>query len=474
VPWLFAGSAQGQSRPCIENLIDQVYVGGQITPRLAESYEWSADYLALTLHLRKGVKFHDGTDFNATAVKWNLDHGKAANLNGSEVISAITVVDDYTVKITLTQYRSTWLAKLAGTGGQSYIGCMISPTSFDKLGLEVSRWNPVGTGPMKFKSFVRDTRLQYVRNDDYWGGKPYVDGVTYTFIADPVTAQMAFQAGEASALSITGKDYILLHDLVPKGYPAVISPGLGYILVPSGGKPNSAFSNVKVRQALEYAIDKQKICDTVFYGNTLARYQEALPRTTAYIKDFAGRQYDPAKAKALLAEAGFPTGFKTHLYCGSHLAGSDTAAVQAYMKAVGIDADLQLVNPAKWVEMETNGWEEGVMQSPQGLTPDFGYDLERYWVKPAAPNWQRGIYWDTVWRPAELEVMINKYLVMPAGTPDQIAAGQNINKYMWEQVMNVPVWEHKACLVLQPFVHDSHYNEMVSGWNFKTVWFSGK
>src|SRR3989304_1139692 len=129
--------------------------GEQLYPQLATDWKISSDAKTLTLSLRKGVKFHDGTDFNAAAVKWNMEKRKAAKLGDYEEVTSIAIIDDYTIQLNLSGFRNTSLVTLWFTGGQIY-----SPTAYERNGKDWAMWNAVGTGPFKFVSYQKDQLLR--------------------------------------------------------------------------------------------------------------------------------------------------------------------------------------------------------------------------------------------------------------------------------------------------------------------------
>ncbi len=162
--------------------------------------------MLITFTLRKGVKFHDGTDFNAEAVKFNLEAKKAAKMSGTEDWSSIDILDDYTVRINLLQYVNTALARFT-----AIYGAMVSPTAFKKNGIDWARWNPVGTGPFQFVGFERDVSAKYKRFEGYWQkGKPYLDGVEYLYIKDPMTQSATMEAKEAHVLNTEGGNKLMI------------------------------------------------------------------------------------------------------------------------------------------------------------------------------------------------------------------------------------------------------------------------
>jgi ABC-type transport system substrate-binding protein len=136
---------------------------GELKPWLAESYKVADDLTSITFNLRKGVKFQDGTDFNAQAAKWNLDNQIQAKRQ--PYWKSVEVIDDYTIRLNLTQWQNSILSFLADETDS----WMVSPAAFQKNGIDWMRKNPVGTGPFKFVSFASDTGLKTVRNPDYWG-----------------------------------------------------------------------------------------------------------------------------------------------------------------------------------------------------------------------------------------------------------------------------------------------------------------
>ena len=194
-----------------------------------------------------------------------------------------------TVKITLSKYTNVLLTRFAGGGG-----VQVSPTAFKTKGIEWARWNPVGTGPFEFVSFERDVRTKYKRFDGYWQkGKPYLDGVEYVYIKDPMTQAAAMQAGEAQVLNTeTGK---MAADLKAAGLNVITADTGTVVLIPDSVNADSPLANKKVREAVEYAIDKEAIAKAKSYGFWGAAYQLPNVGTMAYIKNFQGRRYNPQR-----------------------------------------------------------------------------------------------------------------------------------------------------------------------------------
>jgi peptide/nickel transport system substrate-binding protein len=190
-------AATSYTRPVLESLLS-VTRDGEILPKLAVSWKIAADGKSMIIGLRKGVKFHDGSDFNAAVCKWNLD--MIIEAKKTTDWTSIDVVDDYTIRINVKQYKNTMLSNLAIGMTQQ-----ISKASFDKNGLEWTRSNPVGTGPFILESHERDAKYVFKKNPDYWEtGKPYLDGVEFIVLPDQTVQKLAFQKGDIHRIAVSG------------------------------------------------------------------------------------------------------------------------------------------------------------------------------------------------------------------------------------------------------------------------------
>jgi peptide/nickel transport system substrate-binding protein len=459
------------------SMIEPLYsmsADGKVTYFLATGLQWSSDYKTVTIKLRKGVKFHDGTDFNAQVAIWNWDRAMAAKVDGTENVESYKAIDDYTIQMTCKQYINAWAQKPGIP-----LGFIISSSWVEKMGVDYVNWHPCGTGPFKFVEYKENEYLQVERFDGYWGDRPHLDGIKYLFIADPVTAQISFQAGEGDVISVMSGGPKMAHDLIPLGFKVDAPPGgLGTCFIPSVTNPDSPLANAKVRQAIEYALDKVKIAKNVGLGYYSALYQYAGPVEAPFDPNFKGRVYDPVKARQLLAEAGYPTGFKTKLICGTHLAGDELAAMQANLKDVGIDAEIELVSVPKWIELETNGWPEGLLETPTSLGSDYGTLILRYLIKPLQPNWYRGLYWDSLYRPDAFQTLLEQYMVIPdQSSQAAIDKGREIVKMIYDQASIIPLYESLGMggiFITQPWVHDRTVNAPPNSWNYTGTWISSK
>jgi len=333
---------------------------GDVYPWLAESYDVASDMMSITFKLREGIKFHDGSDFNAEVVKWNLDNWIDAK--AQPFWKSVDIVDEYTVRVNLTTWRNT--VPLSFCEGIAPV-FMISKEAFDTNGLEWVQINPVGTGPFIFESFVPDVSLKAVKNPDYWvEGKPYLDAIETIFVGDPVTAKMVLQSGDAD---MGGTSLNNIAEYEGLGFDVQLTTEAIWVLVPDTANPDSPWANQKVREAVEYAIDRESIAESLGYGYLKAPYQIAPRSSLAYDPNFSWeRKYDPEKAKQLLAEAGYPGGFDTTIIIFPPSGDDYILAVQAYLSQVGIKVDLEHTDFGKWgTYMGPGSWpENSVLYSP--------------------------------------------------------------------------------------------------------------
>lgn len=362
------------SVPAIETLIRFDEKGFPTVPVLATSWKLSNDKLAITLALRKGVKFHDGEDFNAEAVKANLELTRVSpNAPSLKIITSVDVVDTYTVRLNLSQYDPTIFNTLASGALPAGI---ISPAAIKK-GKDFCLTHPVGTGPFKMTSFQRDVSLRFEKFDGYWQkGKPYLDAIEWVFIADRVSAQMAFKAGQGQV--IYGINPADADDLKTAGkYVIAMTPSGGFGIAGDSANPKSPFADIRVRRAIEYAINKEAIAKGMGYNFYWVANQPATAVNWYYNPKIAGYPYNPKKAKELLAQAGYRNGLKTRMIIATTNPKDVYVAIQNNLAEVGIDAKLEVVTPANYAEIMLNGWENSLLyyNHPTGVGMDPAMSL---------------------------------------------------------------------------------------------------
>jgi len=360
--------------PVIERLNEWDENGNPI-PVLAESWEGDPVKKTIIWHLRKGVKFHDGTDFDAEALRWNYQIAiDAKRQTDGKYVTSMEVLDKHTLKMNLSDYN--YMMTLENLSWR----ISISPTAFKKAGggdieksKEWARTNAVGTGPFKIVDFKRDTYIKYVRNDNYWRkGMPYYDGIESRWIPDPMTASAMMEAGEADMWMDTGDIENILR-LEDKGFKANWRLQYVWTLLPNSSDPNSPLSKKKVREALEYAIDRPTVAKMIGLGKYEALQQIVPSSWPGYVQGYNPRSYNPEKAKQLLAEAGYPNGFKTSILTGERSRDAATA-IKAYLEAIGLEVKLDVADMGRYfASVFGTGWSDLVFAA-HGINPS-GTDI---------------------------------------------------------------------------------------------------
>ncbi|MGI9355020.1 MAG: ABC transporter substrate-binding protein [Rhizobiaceae bacterium] len=324
--------------------LTRINANGEVKPALAESWEISEDGKTYTFKLRSGVKYHDGSDFDAEDVKFALDRARAeGSVNAQKALFAaidnVEVVDPTTVGVTLSAPTGNFLFNM-GWGD----AVIVAPES-----AEGNKANPVGTGPFKFDKWAKGSSLDLVRNDAYWGEKVALEKATFKFIADPAAALSAMLAGDVDAFAnFPAPESIPQLEADPRFKVVVGSTEGETILTTNNAKP--PFDNVKVRQAIAHAIDRKAIIDGAMFGQGTPIGTHFAPHHPAYV-DLVGKyEYNPDKAKALLAEAGHGDGIKATLKLPPpSYARRGGEIIAAQLRDVGIDLEIIPVEWGVWV-----------------------------------------------------------------------------------------------------------------------------
>jgi ABC-type transport system substrate-binding protein len=327
---------------------------------IAESWKIDQTAKTLTLNIRKGVKFHDGTPCDAKAIAWNMQLAKDAKVLYYTYIATMDVLDDYTLRLNLSQLDITTITMMSSMG-------MISPTAYQNSGTTDdarkawARINPVGTGPYKFVEFKRDTYVKFTRNDNYWRtGKPYIKNVTIQIIPDLMVSSALLQSGDADCWWSNANITTTALDLEKNKRFGVNwwTGGISYFILFNSADKTKPWSDSRVRAALEYAMNRPELAALVGSGKYIPLTQVAAPGSLA---DNGGdpHPFNVQKAKDLLKEAGYPSGFKTTLLTIQRDAVT-AAAVQGYLKAAGIDCTLDMSDTARYYNQiwTTTGWSD--------------------------------------------------------------------------------------------------------------------
>lgn len=443
---------------CLAKIIGQ-NADGTLTPELATSWDIdaSAQSPSITFHLRQGVKFQDGTDFNAQAVQWNLEQFKNDKMFANTVSqTSFDVIDNYTIRINYNEWKNAFPPSFAGIQGY-----MVSPTAYQNNGIDWLRWHMVGAGPFKQTDFQQDVSLTTARNPYYYEpGKPYLDGIQFLYVTDPLTQVALFKSGGAEVLQTDPKTAT---EFQSPGYVIKTFPNACLALWPDSANPSSAWANEKVREAAEYAIDKTAIAKTFGYGYYDPAYQLPSPNSTAYDPAITGRTYDPAKAKQLLAEAGYPNGFKTKIIAPNSGDNSNlVTALQSYLGAVGIQADIELPAGAKFASYMGGTWDNAVVVGMIIEIANYNLSFNNFLSYPAT------LYKSTA-RPPDYPQLYADTLGSKDVDP---ALQQKVVQSLYDNDSVIPLYYTKSIWVLTDNVQDSGIGDKVMYWNSQNTWLS--
>jgi peptide/nickel transport system substrate-binding protein len=320
-----------------------VYIGAdmKVQPGLAVSWK-NIDANTWEFKLRQGVKFHNGEDFTAEDVKFTFDwmtspeqaQTAAWAYYVKDVYGSSEVLDNHTIRFVMKKLDPLFLNRLT-------IYHMLPKDTFTRVGAPNFRLNPVGTGPFRFVEWVKDDHVSVEANPAYWGGAPNIKTVVFKIVPDPATRIAALQTGEVD----------LVYDVPPERAAELrrdarvrieAVPGLRIIFFAFNTR-KPPLDDVRVRQALNYAVDKRGVITRILLGYGVQRAATTSPSIAGYVPDLKPYPYDPEKAKQLLREAGHPNGFEFTLAAprGRYLKDAEIAeAVAGQLARVGVTANL--------------------------------------------------------------------------------------------------------------------------------------
>jgi peptide/nickel transport system substrate-binding protein len=453
--------ANASQQICFDTILRET-ADGSLLPWLC-SYEVNADPAnpSYTLHLVKGIKYQDGTDFNATSLKWSIQKLIDSKLFASVTyFKSLEVKDDYTLYLPLTEWRNSNLPAMAKTQHWT-----VSPTAFEKNGLDWIRDHMVGTGPFIQTDYQRDVSLSAKRNENYWiKGTPYLDSIQYLYVSDQLTQQALFKSGGAEVYNTNG-NAMVASQLAGLGYNVISQTAGAQVLLPDSANKDSPWSNLKVRQAVEYAIDKESIAKTFGYGYWQAATQAPSPEAPGYVSSITGRKYDVAKAKSLLTEAGYPNGFKTKIIAQDNADKNVLVALQSAFAKVGITAELQIVQAAAMTGIQSSGWNNGVLFLALGfegnIIPTMGFNFPpvrtgRYKNVANTPRW---------------EELYRKVATTP--TLDA-KVEQEVTQDVYDFLMWIPIYWYPSLWATTSSVQDSGIGDYAPGsltfWSTNEAW----
>jgi peptide/nickel transport system substrate-binding protein len=317
---------------------------GEVLPALAESWTISDDGKAYTFKLHTGVKFHDGSDFNADDVKFSLDRARAENSTNAQkglfaAIDTVEVLDPATVKVTLKNPQGSFLYNM-GWGD----AVIVAPESAD-----TNKEKPIGTGPFKFANWAKGSAITLVKADSYWGDAIALDKAEFRIIPDAAAAIPALLSGDVQAFPFMPPDAVAQIKDDPR-FKVVIGSTEGETILSINNK-KPPFDNLKVRQAIAHAIDRQAIIDGASAGYGTPIGSHFAPHNPAYVDLTGTYPHDVEKAKALLKEAGFEKGIEATLKLPpvpyARLGGE---IIASELRDVGIDLKIIPVEWADWLK----------------------------------------------------------------------------------------------------------------------------
>lgn len=368
------------------NVIKQVYnnlvkldQNLEIKGDLAESWE-NPDNYTWIFYLKKGVKFHNGEEFTANDVKFTIERllNPETGSPGAwllKEVNQVEVLDKYTVKLKTEHPFAPLLSNLA-----RYELAMLNEKAV-KAGGDSYGANPVGTGPFKFEEHYYGDKVILTKFEDYFEGPAEVDKVIYRAIPEDATRVVELESGGLNIMyNLPPQEY----DRLSQNSKIKIIETLGqstlYIGFNAEVKP---FNNKKVRQALNYAVDKQAIVDAVFFGKAEPSYGPLSPSIWGFDRSLSyAYPYNPEKAKKLLAEAGYPNGFECTIWTDPRTERkSITELVQAYLAQIGVIANIEILEWSTFIPATAKGadgmfilgW-TGTGDADGGLYPRFHTD----------------------------------------------------------------------------------------------------
>ena len=379
-----------QTTTLMQNMADLIYDSylyqdpdGKLHPRLATGYEVSPDGLTYTIHLRKGVKFSDGTDFNADAAKaaWDNIFNPKARVPlrfAVGMVKECVKIDDYTIQLKL-KYP---FAPLAPSIAMSLMS-PISPAALKKYGEDI-RQHPTGAGPYILDKWVKGDRIEMVRNENYWGEKPTVAKIIWKIVPEAATREAMLRAGQID----------ICYKPLPSNVAALKADPKITVEMPLDTRTifmglncqKGVTTNKKVRQAFNYAVDKKAIVKKILFGTAEPMDGPVSPKVFGYFKMDKQYDYNPEKAKQLLKEANFDFTKTISMRTpqGRYLFDKQVSeAIQAYFQAIGVKAELRtydwptyvagLLKPLKETELEVFllGWGPLILDADMGLYGQF-------------------------------------------------------------------------------------------------------
>jgi peptide/nickel transport system substrate-binding protein len=435
---------------------------GVVQACLATKYDISSDGKTITITLRQGVKFHDGSDWNATVAKWNIDQLINAKLGDFQKVSSVDIVDTYTIRLNVSTYANTLLSTL-GTisivSQQAYIDHGANQAAIDWM-----KFNPVGTGPFKFVSYTPNVSIKGIKYNSYWQpGKPYLDAIEIDFIPDALTKSQVLQAGEVNMIGgdLSNIEYGLMQN---GSYNLVKAYAVAMCLIPDSKNISSPLSNPQVRMAVDYAIDRTSICNSLGYGFWTPTFQFTPPGSNCQVSGL-DRSFNQDKAKQLLTAAGFPNGIKIQLFGSTSTTNKDFAtALQGQLSKVGITLDLNIMAHASYSNLRMTGWQNGFVVGGMAFDSNMNYALNANFTQNTVAN-------PSMFKSDDFQNIFNTAVSAKEFTP---ALTQKAIQYIFDNAMFLPVYCQARGQVMQKYIQDTGFytGHNFAPWEPANIWFN--
>jgi ABC-type transport system substrate-binding protein len=455
---------EGPIFPSVERICEYT-PDRKLVPFLAKTFIEDPKALTMTCELNPGIMFHDGTELTAEVAKWNYQMGiDGKKLQYADVVKSIDVKDKYTYVINLTRWDNQLINSLGWVP-------MFSQDAFTKSGADAKAreaWamdHCVATGPFVMKEYVRDQSITWEKNPTYWQkGLPLLDGIDYKTVTDATTAAQLMQAGQADIWQ--NADAQSQDQMKKAGFNDQSAwAGFIYHLMPNTMDPKSPCNKQQVREAVEYAINKEEMIGALGYGIDKPIYAVEPEGEWGGDAIAVKRTYDPAKAKQLLVDAGYPNGCPIDVLAIAGAGGGNPygEAIKGYLDAAGFQTNLDIADPGRFYgSMFGTGWKDlGLMFS--GMDPNGLISCNRWWSPTPMTNLT------SFKRPPEFAKL---FADANAGTDEatQKAGTAAIVKMMNEQALMIPLYLEPAGLIVAKYVHTEYPAEGFIRWDWANAW----